>query len=37
MDVLLDVPSDILERPTPSPPACCVPIISLVQLAGEVV
>lgn len=37
MDVLLDFPSDILEGTTPSLPAFCLPIISLVQSAGEVV
>lgn len=37
MDVLLDIPSDVLERTTPSLPAFCLPITSLVQLAGEVV
>lgn len=37
MDVLLDFPPDVLERTTPSLPAFCLPITSLVQLAGEVV
>lgn len=37
MDVLLDFPSDILGRAAPSLCAFCLPIISLVQLAGEVV
>lgn len=37
MDVLLDFPSDISKRTTPSLPAFRVPIISQVQLAGEVV
>ncbi len=37
MDVLLDVPSDVLERTAPSLTAFCLPITSLVQLAGEVV
>lgn len=37
MDVLLGFPSDTLERNTPSLPAFCLPIISLMQLASEVV
>lgn len=37
MDVLLDIPFDILERTTPSLPAFGLPIPSVVQLAGEVV
>lgn len=37
MDVLLDLPPDVLERTTPTPTAFCLPITPLVQLAGEVV